>query len=151
VQLLRVGVELRGLLAQPQVGDLVRARRVQVGGEHLAVTGVRERRIEHPARLAREPLGGPGVAVVEVGDDRLEQAGGDAADRAQLVDGGQLDDAVPDQLLRALGQLEHLDARGDAGLGPAERLRGAVLGQAAVEHRADGLGLLVGVELLARD
>ena len=36
-------------------------------------------------------------------------------------------------------------------LGPAERLRGAVLGQAAVEHRADRLGLLVGVELLARD
>ena len=62
-----------------------------------------------------------------------------------------MDDALADQLLRALGQLEDLHARGDAVLGPAERLRGAVLGQAAVEHRADRLGLLVGVQLLARD
>ena len=151
VQLLRLGVELLGLLAQSQLGDLVRAGAVQVGGEHLAVAGVRERGVEHPARLAGEPLGGPGVAVVEVGDDGVEQVGGDGADRAQLVDGGQVDDVVADQLLGALGQLEDLHARGHAVLGPAERLRGAVLGQAAVEHRLDGLGLLVGVELLARD
>jgi hypothetical protein len=37
VQLLGVGVELLGLLAEPQLGDLVRGRAVQVGGEHLAV------------------------------------------------------------------------------------------------------------------
>ena len=111
----------------------------------------REGGVEHPAGLAHQSLGGPGVAVVEVGDDGVEQVGGDGADRAELVDGGQVDDAFADQLLGALGELEHLHARGDALLGPAERLRGAVLGQAALEHRADGLGLLVGVELLARD
>ena len=37
VQLLGVRVELVGLLAQPQLGDLVRAGGVQVGGEHLLV------------------------------------------------------------------------------------------------------------------
>ena len=65
--------------------------------------------------------------------------GRDVADRAQLVDGGQVDDALADQLLRALGQLEDLHARGDAALRPAERLRGAVLGQAAIEHRSTAL------------
>ena len=130
VQLLGLRVQLLGLLAQPQLGDLVRARRVQVGGEHLVVAGVGERGVEHPAGLAREPLGGPRVAVVEVGDDGVEQLRRDRADRAQLVDGGQRDDAVADQLLGALGQLEELDARCHARLGPAERLRGAVLRQA---------------------
>ena len=67
--------------------------------------------VEHPAGLAGEALGGPGVAVVEVGDHGVEQAGGDLADRAQLVDGGQVDDALADQLLSALGQLEDLHAR----------------------------------------
>ena len=124
---------------------------VQVGREHLAVAAVGEGGVEHPAGLAHQSLGGPGVAVVEVGDDGVEQVGGDGADRAELVDCGQVDDAFADQLLGALRELEHLHARGDALLGPAERLRGAVLGQAALEHRADGLGLLVGVELLARD
>jgi hypothetical protein len=151
VQLFGVGVELLGLLAQAQLGDLVRAGGVQVGGEHLAVAGVRQRGVEHPAGLAHQPLGGPGVAVVEVGDDGVQQVGCDAADRAELVDGGQVDHALADQLVCALWELEDLHAGGDALLGPAERLRGAVLGQAAIEHRADGLGLLVGVQLLARD
>jgi hypothetical protein len=62
-----------------------------------------------------------------------------------------VDDVLPDQLLRALGQLEDLDPCRHAVLGPAKCLRGAVLGQAAGEHRLDRLGLLVGVELLARD
>jgi hypothetical protein len=44
---------------------------------------------------------------------------------AQLVDGGQEDDALIDQLLRALGQLEDLHPRRDALLVPAQRLRGA--------------------------
>ena len=101
--------------------------------------------------LAHEPLGGPRVAVVEVGDDGVQQVGCDGADGAELVHGGQVDDPLADELLCALGQLEDLHAGGDALLGPAQRLRGAVLGQAAIEHRADGLGLLVGVQLLARD
>jgi hypothetical protein len=151
VQFLRVGVELLGLLAEAELGDLAPAGGVQVGGEDLAVAGVRERGVEHPAGLAGEALGGPGVAVVEVGDHGVEQVGGDLADRAELVDGGQVDDAFADQLLTALGQLENLHACCDAVLGPAERLYGAVLGQAAVEHRLDRAGLLVGVELLAGD
>ena len=151
LQLLGVRVELLGLLAQPQLGDLARARRVQVGGEHLAVARVRERGVEHPARLTGEPLGGPGIAVIEVGDHGVQQLRRDLADRAQLVDRGEGDDVFADQLLGALGQLEDLHARGHAALGPAERLRGAVLAQPAVEHRADRLGLLVGVQLLARD
>jgi hypothetical protein len=53
------------------------------------------------------------------------RSGGDGADRAQLVDGGQVDDALADQLLRALGELEDLHACGHALLGPSERLRGA--------------------------
>jgi hypothetical protein len=124
---------------------------VQVGSEHLAVADVGERGVEHPAGLAHEPLRGPRVAVVEVGDDSVQQVGCDRADGAELVDGGQVDDPLADELLCALGQLEDLHAGGDALLGPAERLRGAVLGQAAIERRADGLGLLVGVQLLARD
>jgi hypothetical protein len=107
--------------------------------------------VEHPAGLAREPLGRPRVAVVEVGDDGVEQLRRDRADRMQLIDGGQRDDAVPDRLLGPLRQLEELDARCHPRLGPAERLRRAVHRQGAVEHRPDGLGLLVGIELLARD
>jgi hypothetical protein len=34
--------------------------------------GVGHGRVEDPARLARESLGGPRVAVVEVGDDGVE-------------------------------------------------------------------------------
>ena len=69
----------------------------------------------------------------------------------RAVDGRQRDHAVADQLLGALGSSRIFHARRDTALGPAERLGGAVLGQAAVEHRAHGLGLLVRVELLARD
>jgi hypothetical protein len=98
-----------------------------------------------------EPLGGPRVAVIEEGDHGLQEVGRDGADRAELVDGGQVDDALADELLRALGQLEDLHACGDAVLGPAERPRGAVLGQAAIEHRLDALGLLVGVQGLPGD
>jgi hypothetical protein len=82
--------------------------------------------VEDPAGLAAEPLGGPRVAVVEVGDDGVEQIGGDGADRAQLVDGGQRNDALADQLLGTLWEFQQLDPRRDARLGPAERLRGAV-------------------------
>ncbi len=57
----------------------------------------------------------------------------------------------PTRLLRALGQFEQLHARGNAPLVPAEQLRGAVLGIAAVEHRFDRPGLLVGVERFAHD
>ena len=135
MELLGLLVELLGLLAEAQLGDLAAARGVQVGGEHLAVAAVAQRGVEHPARLAREPLGGPRVAVIQVRDDGVEQTGRDRADRAQLVDGGQVDDPVADQLLRALGQLEDLHPGGDAVLRPAERLCGAVLGQAAIEHR----------------
>jgi len=71
---------------------------------------VGERGVEHPAGLAREPLGDPRVAVVEVGDHGVQQLRRDRADRAQLVDGAQVDDALADQLLRALGQLEDLHA-----------------------------------------
>jgi hypothetical protein len=39
-----------------------------------------------PSAAARRPVG--------VGDDDIEQVRGDGADRAQLVDGGQVDDAV---------------------------------------------------------
>jgi hypothetical protein len=39
VQFLCVGVELLGLLAQAQLGDLARAGAVPVGGEHLGVAG----------------------------------------------------------------------------------------------------------------
>jgi hypothetical protein len=151
VQLLGLLVELLGLLAQSQVGDLVRARGMQVRGEHLTVPAMGEGGVEDPAGLAVQALGGPGVAVVEVGDHGVEQARCDIADRAELVDGSQMDDALADQLLRALGQLEDLHSGGHAVLGPAERLGGAVLGEAAVEHRLDRARLLVGVQLLARD
>src|SRR3954452_10705472 len=61
--------------------------------------------------------------------------GGDLADRAQLIDSCQVDDAFADQLLGALWQFQHLHPRCDPRLGPAERLRGAVLGEAAVGRR----------------
>jgi hypothetical protein len=150
VQPFRFGELRRGPLAQPQVGDLVPAGTVKVGGERLAVA-VAERGVQHPAGLARQPLGGPLVAVVDERDHRLEQLRRHGADRPQLVDGAQRDGAGADKLLGALGQLEHLYARGHARLRPAKRLGGPVLGQAAGEHRLDRAGLLVGVELLARD
>jgi hypothetical protein len=96
VQLLRLAVELLSLLAQPQLADIVRARRVQVGGEHPAVAGIGQGGVEHPARLANEALRGSGVAIVEVGDHGTQQVGRDGADRTQLVDGSQGDDALAD-------------------------------------------------------
>ena len=57
----------------------------------------------------------------------------------------------PTSVLGALGEVEELDAGGHPLLGPAQGLGGAVLGQAAVEHRLDRTGLLVGVQLLARN
>jgi hypothetical protein len=110
-----------------------------------------QRGVEHPARLPGEPLGSPGVAVVEVGDHGVEQIWGDGADHAELGDRGQRDDALPDEPLGALGQLENLHARGHAVLRPAQRLRGAVLGQATVKHRTDCLGLLVRAQRLPSD
>ena len=98
----------------------------------------------HPPRLACEPLGRPLVAVAQVADHGFEQLRADLADAAQLLDGGERDHALSGQLLRLLGELEQLTSRGDALLGPAERLRGAVLGQPAVEHRLDGDRLLTG-------
>ena len=59
VQLRGVRVELVGLLAQLELGDLVRAGRAQVGGEHVAVAGVRAGRRRAPSRArgsgARRP------------------------------------------------------------------------------------------------
>jgi hypothetical protein len=50
-------------------------------------------RVEDPPRLAGQALSGPGIAVVDVGDDGVYQVGGDAAG-AELVDGGQVDDRL---------------------------------------------------------
>ena len=60
--------------------------------------------------------------------------------------------AGADELLRPFGELEQLDPGGDARPRPPERLGGAVLRQPAIgEHRLNGLGLLVWVELLTGD
>jgi hypothetical protein len=150
MQGLRLRVQLLALLAEPELGDRVRARGVQVGGEGL-VTGLAHCGVEYPAGLAGKALGGPRIAVVQVGDHGVQQRRRDGADCAQLVDGRQRDHALADHLLSPFGRLEDLHARGHAALRPAERLGGAVRGQPAVEHRADGLGLLVRVQLLARD
>jgi hypothetical protein len=115
VQLLGPAVELLDLPAETELGDLVRAGAVHVGGEHPAVPSVAQGGVEHPAGLTREPLGGPGVAVVEIGDNRAEQRGRDRADRPQVVDGRERDDALADQLLGALGQLENLHPCAEVG------------------------------------
>ena len=72
VQLLGLGVQVLGLLAEPQLGDRVRGGAVQVGGERL-LAALAHGGVEDPAGLAREPLGGPRVAVVQVGDHRVQQ------------------------------------------------------------------------------
>ena len=118
-----------GLLPEPQIGDLVAVELGQMGGEHLARAAAK-RGVDHPPRLAGEALGRPLVAVAQVGDHGFEQLRADLADAAQLLDGGERDHALAGQLLRLLGELEQLHARGDALLGPAERLRGAVLASA---------------------
>ena len=139
------------LLPQPQLGDLVGIELAQVRGEHLAIAFAK-RRIQHPAGLAGQALGRPLVPVGEEVDDRLEQLGRYLADRAELIDRAERNRARADELLRPFGELEQLDPGGDARPRPAERLRGAVLGQPAIgEHRAYGLGLLVWVELLTGD
>jgi hypothetical protein len=74
VELLGLLIELLGLLPEAQLGDLVPVGGVQVRGEHLAVAAMAQRGVEHPARLPGEPLGSPGVAVVDVGDHGVEQA-----------------------------------------------------------------------------
>jgi len=89
--------------------------------------------------------------VVDVLDHELLDRPGDLADATQRVDAGERQLAFADELLGALGELEELDAGGHPLLGPAQRLGGAVLSQAAVEHRLDRARLLVGVQLLARD
>ena len=143
-------IQRLGLLAQPQRGDVVRVDAAEVRGEHLAV-GLAQRGVQHPARLARQPLGGPLVAVGQVGDQRVQQRRRDVADGAQLLDAAEGDLAGADHLLRGLGELEQPHPGGHARLGPPERLRRAVLGQAAGEHRGDRPRLLIGVQLGADD
>jgi hypothetical protein len=77
-------------------------------------------------------------------DEHVQQLRADLADRAELIDSGERDHPGTGQLLRLLGELQQLHARGDALLGPAERLRGAVLGQPTVKHRRDSNRLLTG-------
>jgi hypothetical protein len=130
-----------GLLAQPQISDLVAVELGQMGCEHLARAAAK-RGVDHPSRLACEALGRPLVAVPQVADHGFEQLRADLADAAQLLDGGKRDHPLASQLLRLLGQLEQPHARSDALLGPPEGLRGAILGQAAVEHGLDRMGFL---------
>ena len=138
-------------LAQPQLGDLVGIELAQVRGEHLAIAFAK-RRVQHPAGLAGQPLGRPLVAVGEEVDDRLEQLGRYLSDRAELIDRAERNRSGADELLRPFGKLEQLDPGGDPRPRPSERLGGTVLGQPAIgEHRLNGLGLLVGVELLTGD
>jgi hypothetical protein len=98
--------------------------------------------------FACEALGGPGVAAVEVGDHGVEEVRGDGADRAQLIDGAQADDALADQLLRALRELENLHARRDPGFSQPS----ACAAPASVRPRSNmGRTALASSELLARD
>ena len=84
-------------------------------------------------------------------DEHVEELRADLPDLPKFVHCGQRDDALAGELLRPLGQLEQLHPGGDPRLGPAERLRGTVLGQASLQHRGDGDGLLVGRERLSDD
>jgi hypothetical protein len=87
VELVGVGAEPVGPLAQAQLADLAGADAVEVRGEDLVIA-VGQRGVQDPAGLAREPFGRPGVAVVEIGTHGVEQGGRHGADRAELVDGG---------------------------------------------------------------
>jgi len=118
-----------GLLAEPEISDLVAVELGQMGGEHLGRAAAK-RGVDHPSRLSGEALGRPLVAVSQVADHGFEQLRADLANAAQLLDGRERDHPLAGQLLRLLGQLEQLDARCDPGLRQAERLRGPVFGQA---------------------
>ena len=151
VQLLGLRISCGDLLAEAQLPDLVLAERAEVGGKHRGL-GFAERLGEHPAGIAREPPGvGCAAVAVEERDQRVERAVGDLADRGQLIERAERQLAAAEHLLRPLRQREDLHSRGHALARPAERLRRAVLAETALEHRVDRLGLLVGVELLARD
>ena len=71
-QLDRALIQRLGLLAEPQRGDVVAVDAAEVRGEHLAV-GLAQRGVQHPPRLAGQPLGGPLVAVGQIRDQRVQQ------------------------------------------------------------------------------
>src|SRR5919106_2499626 len=73
-----------------------RRRRESARPRTPAVAAVGQGGVKDPAGLTHEPLGGPGVVLVEVGDDSVEQIWGDGADRAELVDGGWGEDGARD-------------------------------------------------------
>ena len=138
VQLLGLGVELLGLLAQPQLGDLVRARGVQVGGEHLAVAGVRQRGVEHPAGLARRAARRPRRCRRRGRRSRRPAAPGATVPIARSWStAARWMTPSPISCWARSGSSRIFTRAVTRCLGPAERLRGAVLGQAAVEHRPD--------------
>jgi hypothetical protein len=114
VERVELGALLVGLLAEPQIGDLARADPAEVGGERLRAADLPQRAADEPRGLGLQTLAQPrGVVVVDVLDDKLLDRLGDVADAPQGVDAGKRQLAFADELLRALGQLEELDAGGD--------------------------------------
>ena len=149
VQLLGLAVGGLGLLAEPQLGDVVAADRVQVGRERRAAAAA-QRLAERPARVARQLRAGD-IA----GGDRLDHAGAQLArhrgDRQQGVDSADRECTRVEQLLRRLGQLEDLRPRADELAAPPERRGGAVERVAVGEHLRHGARLAERREVLAQD
>ena len=149
VQLLGLGDERVGLLAQPQRSQIAVVQRVQVRAEGVLL-GVAQRLADRPAGVVDELRPGDG-ARCDRRDDRLRDLRRDVGDREQRVDRADRDCAAADEPLADLRELEDLRPRGRELAAPAERLRRAVEGVALLEHRLDGIGLLQRRELLAGD
>jgi hypothetical protein len=88
--------------------------------------------------LTHEPLGGPGVVVVEVGDDSLEQVCGDGADRAELVDGGWGEDGARDAVTQFPQLVDDFSVRTGTGCRylMLRRTRGRSLEHSSSDHAA---------------
>jgi hypothetical protein len=72
VELLRLDVQILGLLPEPQLCDLSRADLTQVSREHLDLP-VAQGGVQDPTRLASEALRCPLVSVREERNDRVQQ------------------------------------------------------------------------------
>ena len=145
------GLDLReqhfDLLAERDALQVVCAEPADADRERLRGARARDRPRDEPAGVACE-LAAVARVLDDVRDGGVQQRRGSLTDSEQRVDGGERDDALPDERLRGLREVEDLQHRRDASATEPRGLRGAGLRQAVLDHHpphGPGLGERVGL------
>ena len=139
------------LLAERHARQVVRAHAADADRERLRGARARDRPRDEPPGVACE-LAAVARVLDDVRDGGVQQRRGRLADSEQRVDGGQRDDALPDERLRGFREVEDLQDRRDAGATEPRGLRGSGLRQAVLDHHpAHGPGLRERVGLAAAE